>query len=219
MTSDKAYSVEARLNAIIGLIYADGTHQESIGTAAQGVDLQMYDLATPPSAPTAGTKLWSQSGNLVFTSEDANVYATGILYMLQGGTQTIVSTTPAQLGSCSCAVSSGTTYRISGMIIGTMGAFTDQALFRFNGPAVSGGRVNANTLIAGGGTPGVSTATGIGGTTLTTGSVTGGGTVFISFIEGWYTFSAGGTLSAVGAENTAAHPWTSVDAFFDIKPI
>lgn len=225
-----ALNMAATTNSAFGLAFYSATSTggpwtldtwlRRSGSAANQVEfgpvVEILDFATLPSTPTAGSKLLSQNGNLIFVSEDSNVYATGQLYLFATGTQNVTSTSPTQYGQCTCPVNAGT-YRISGTLIGTMGGTSAAAKCGFTGPAISAGRVNMISLETGALNYGVSSSTTMSGSSLSTGTISNGAT-FISEIDGWFTFSANGTLVFNVAEGTATDTWTAVDAFFDIKP-
>jgi hypothetical protein len=203
-TDDKAYSLEQRLNAQIGLIYADGANQESIGTATNGVDLQLYDYTGTPGAPTSGCKLYSTGGLLFVVSEDGNKYATEHVILKSLTDLNVTSAVQATVPNLSIAVAAGS-YKFEAWVPVTgPGTNTDQIFLSFGGPTTSsfaawinyeGGFASSDT---------VRTQSAIGVNTGAGSPATAAASrAYVGDLRGFATFTASGTLTTSVASSAA----------------
>src|SRR5229473_1414470 len=99
--------------------------------------LTKNDSTDPPNTPAAGLIHYSSAGQHKYASADGNGYNTGHLSLYTTSLTTVNSTSAFTL--LSCPVSSGSTYRIDGIVRGTQGPATIAQFVRFAGPATSFG--------------------------------------------------------------------------------
>ncbi len=168
-----------------------------------------------PGAPAAGAAAYAGGGHLKYVaSADDNEYDTGRLTLFNVSTQSICSTTPAELTGCSASVVAGTYhFRIKGSFHGPSGG---TAIFSFTMPATSAA-IGWGTFYG----PGVTSVSYL-KTTNTVGPFTSPAITFTSQgfeFEGICTFSASGVLEILCAEGTSGDSFTIDSWVMDLYPV
>src|SRR5258708_29788914 len=154
-----------------------------------------HDSTAPPNPPAAASIHHSRGGQHKYASSDGGLYAPGMSHLF--GTaipQSIVTAVGsyANISGLSCPVAAGR-YKWLGWYESTQGPNGNAQNFNITGPATSAGRYHGTFLVGGGAFVGISSSAAL-GTAITT-PLYATGTVWESFVYGWVTFTAPGTLT------------------------
>lgn len=231
----RVYGVSADGTVPGGVIVS--TTDPPVRAAAALLEIQgsevLTGIATPGGPPAGNALLFADTRGFLRTlaglAGDTDTYgAARLLQQVSPRSQSITSTTGANIGGLSKAVGIGT-YIVRARLIIEWNAAAGTPQMRFAGPAVSQMDVSfksqqsgtnsnandANTVSAAAGN-----GTGYnGGLINVTGAMTAAGIFFDMDIWGMFTFTAAGTLTLQAATTFALDPFIVLSGFWEVLPL